>query len=88
MPSITIELPDALMAPQPAETVTAEATTVRDAFAVVAARRPELAERLMYGGRPLVSVLRNGEALPPGTALGAALEAGDRLKFLPPVAGG
>jgi molybdopterin converting factor small subunit len=88
MPLVTVTLPDSLTAPEPRQTIEAEAETVRELLVAVADERPALASRLLFEGRPLVSVIRNGSMLPPHRAMTTELAAGDRLELLPPVAGG
>lgn len=85
---ITVHLPASLTAPEPAHELTLEATTVRDAVAQVVASEPQLASRVLYDGRPLVSFVLNGRHLRPSEALRTGLANGDRIEFLPPVAGG
>lgn len=85
---ITVRLPASLTAPDPTHELRLEATTVRDAVAQVVAREPQLASRLLYDDRPLVSFVLNGRHLRPSEALATGLAHGDRLEFLPPVAGG
>jgi thiamine biosynthesis protein ThiS len=81
-------LPASLTAPGPAEEVGCEGATVRELLDTVAAARPGLAGRLLYEGRPLVTVAVNGTVLPAQTAMAHALAAGDRVELVPPVAGG
>ena len=88
MPAITVRLPASLTAPQPPHDLSLEATTVRDAVDLVAAREPHLASRILYGDRPLVGFVLNGRQLPPSQALATGLGDGDRLELFPPVAGG
>ena len=83
-----VVLPASLTAPGPAEEVGCEAATVRARADAVAAVRPVLAGRLLYEGRPLVTVAVNGTMLPAGTAMAHALADGDRVELVPPVAGG
>jgi molybdopterin converting factor small subunit len=86
--AVTLHLPASLTAPEPARAIELEATTVRDAVAQVVAREPRLASRILYDGRPLVSFVLNGRQLRPSEALRTGLANGDRLDFVPPVAGG
>ena len=88
MPSITVGLPAALTSPEPPSVVTCDAATVFEALRGVAARSPRYEQRLFYRDRLLVVVSLNGRHLPPATAGGTALAAGDRIDVLPPVAGG
>ncbi|HSL95836.1 MAG TPA: MoaD/ThiS family protein [Thermoleophilia bacterium] len=85
---VRVALPASLTAPEPAEEVGCEAATVRELLAAVAAARPGLAGRLLYEGRPLVTVAVNGTVLPAQTAMARALADGDRVELVPPVAGG
>jgi molybdopterin converting factor small subunit len=87
-PLVTVALPASLTAPQCAEELPCEAATVRDALQAVIAARPILERRLLFEGRPLVSVIHNGAMLPPHTAMATELTDGDRVELLPPVAGG
>jgi molybdopterin converting factor small subunit len=88
LPSITVGLPAALTAPEPAHDVTCDAATVVEALRAVAAHSPRYEQRLFYGDRLLVVVSLNGRHLPPAAAGGTALADGDRIDVLPPVAGG
>ena len=65
MPVITVGLPAALTAPEPARDVVCDATTVAEALREVAARSPRYGQRLFYGDRLLVIVRLNGRHLPP-----------------------
>ena len=85
---MTVALPATLTAPQGAEELPCEAATVRDVLQAVIAARPVLARRLLYEGRPLVTVAVNGTVLPARTAMAHALSHGDRVELVPPVAGG
>lgn len=88
MSHITVHLPASLTAPEPARTVQLEAATVRDAVAQVVVRLPGLAPRILFEERPLVSFVLNGRLLRPSEAPRTGLASGDRLDFMPPVAGG
>lgn len=88
IPRVRVVLPASLTAPQPAEEISCEATTVRELLDTVAAVRPGLAGRLLYEGRPLVTVAVNGTVLPAQSAMAHALTDGDRVELVPPVAGG
>lgn len=88
MPLVTVNLPAALTSPQPALTTECEAATVRDALRAVVAAAPQFEQRVFYGTRLLVTVHLNGRHLAPAEAAGTALETGDRLDVMPPVAGG
>lgn len=88
MPVITVGLPAALTAPEPARDVVCDAATVAEALREVAARSPRYGQRLFYGDRLLVIVCLNGRHLPPAAAGETALASGDRIDVLPPVAGG
>lgn len=81
-------LPALLTAPDPAEELDVEAATVRDLLEAVAAARRPLASRLLYEGRPLVTVILNGAVLAPQVAMTTTLDEGDRVELMPPVAGG
>lgn len=85
---ITVRLPVGLTAPGPARDLTLTAATVRDAVDQVLAREPGLATRVLFEGRPLVSFVLNGRQLRPSEALQTGLAHGDRLDFVPPIAGG
>ncbi len=85
---VRVVLPASLTAPEPAEEIDCEAATVRALLDAVAAVRPGLAGRLLYEGRPLVTVAVNGTVLPARTAMAHALADGDRVELVPPVAGG
>jgi molybdopterin converting factor small subunit len=85
---ITVRLPVALTAPGPALELALTATTVREAVNQVLAREPGLATRILFEGRPMVSFVLNGRQLRPSEALRTGLANGDRLDFVPPVAGG
>jgi thiamine biosynthesis protein ThiS len=85
---VRVVLPASLTAPGPAEQIGCEAATVRALLDAVAAVRPDLAGRLLYEGRLLVTVAVNGTMLPAGTAMAHALADGDRVELVPPVAGG
>jgi len=87
-PRLHVELPAALTAPGPPDDVACVAATVRELLYAVAAARPHLRDRLLYDGRPLVSVVLNGSVLAPQTALATTLADGDRVVLMPPVAGG
>jgi molybdopterin converting factor small subunit len=88
VPRVDVVLPATLTAPEGAEQLSCDAVTVRELFEAVVAARPALGTRLLFEGRPLVSVVRNGALLTPHLAMGAALADGDRIELLPPVAGG
>ena len=88
MPVITVGLPAALTAPEPARDVACDAATVGEALSAVAAQAPRYEQRLFYGDRLLVVVSLNGRHLPPAAARETGLAAGDRIDVLPPVAGG
>jgi molybdopterin converting factor small subunit len=81
-------LPAALTAPAPPAELVCEAATVGEALRAAAAQAPRYARRLLYKDRLLVSVSLNGRHLPPAQAQATALEAGDRLDLMPPIAGG
>lgn len=85
---ITVRLPASLTAPDPALALVLTATTVRDAVDQVVARHPQIAPRILFDERPLVSFVLNGRLLRPSEALRTGLAHGDRLDFVPPVAGG
>lgn len=85
---VHVVLPASLTAPSPAEELTCEAASVGDLLDAVAAARPRLGGRLLYGGRPLVSVVLNRAVLAPQAAMRTALADGDRVELMPPVAGG
>jgi molybdopterin converting factor small subunit len=87
-PRVEVALPASLTAPAAAEDVRCEASTVRDLLDAVAAARPVLAGRLLFEGRPLVSVILNGVFLAPRAMMATELADGDRVELLPPVAGG
>ncbi len=88
MPAITVRLPAALTAPEPARDVACEAATVGEALLAVVAQVPHYEKRLFYGDRLLVTVVVNGHHLPPVGAKASPLAPGDRVEVLPPVAGG
>ena len=88
IPRVRVVLPASLTAPKPAEEVGCEAMTVRELLHAVVTVRPGLAGRLLYEGRPLVTVAVNGTVLPAQTAMAHALTDGDRVELVPPVAGG
>lgn len=88
MAGVTVHLPASLTAPEPAQDFELEATTVGDAVAQVVALQPRLAARVLFEERPLVSFVLNGRQLRPSEALRTGLAHGDRLDFVPPVAGG
>jgi sulfur carrier protein ThiS len=88
MPAITVGLPAALTAPQPARDVSCEATTVGEALRAVVDQAPQYAQRIFYGDRLLVVVTLNGKHLPPATVNDTRLTAGDHVEILLPVAGG
>lgn len=88
MPAITVSLPAALTAPQPARDVACEATTVDEALHAVVEQAPQYEQRIFYGDRLLVVVTLNGKHLPPTTVRQTELTAGDRVEILLPVAGG
>jgi len=85
---VRVLLPAPLTAPDPAEELDVATATVRDLLDAVAVARPQLAGRLLYEGRPLVSVVLNGAVLAPQAAMETALAEGDRVELMPPVAGG
>lgn len=86
--AVTVHLPESLTAPEPARDVGVEATTVGDAVAQIVARLPRLSPRILFEERPLVGFVLNGRQLRPSEALRTGLANGDRLDFVPPVAGG
>ncbi len=88
MPAITVSLPAALTAPQPARDVACEAATVDEALRAVVEQAPQYEQRIFYGDRLLVVVTLNGKHLPPTTVRETELAAGDRVEILLPVAGG
>lgn len=88
MPSIIVRLTAALTAPEAAQEIACEATTVRDALLAVVAQAPQYEQRIFYGDRLLVTVAVNGRHVPPANAAAAPLAMGDRVDVLPPVAGG
>ncbi|HOT23748.1 MAG TPA: MoaD/ThiS family protein [Thermoleophilia bacterium] len=88
MAAVTVHLPASLTAPEPGCEIELEATTVGDAVAQVVARRPRLAARILFEERPQVSFVLNGRQLRPSEAMRTGLSHGDRLDFVPPVAGG
>ena len=88
MPAITVSLPAALTAPQPARDVACEAATVDEALRAVVEQAPQYEQRIFYGHRLLVVVTLNGKHLSPTTVRDTKLAAGDRLEILLPVAGG
>jgi molybdopterin converting factor small subunit len=88
VPAITVGLPAALTAPEPARDVTCNAATVVEALREVVAQSPRYEQRLFYGDRLLVVVCLNGRHLPPGQVGETTLATGDRVDVLPPVAGG
>jgi molybdopterin converting factor small subunit len=88
LPEITVGLPAALTAPEPARDVACNATTVVEALREVVAQSPRYEQRLFYGDRLLVVVCLNGRHLPPGQVRETTLATGDRVDVLPPVAGG
>jgi molybdopterin converting factor small subunit len=85
---VEVLLPAALTAPGRAERLACEAATVRELLRLVAEARPAVEARLLFDGRPLVSVVRNGVSLSPQTAMATELADGDEVELLPPVAGG
>jgi len=87
-PRVQVALPASLTAPGAAEELPCEAGTVSDLLDAVAAARPALAGRLLYEGRPLVSVILNGVVLAAQAAMATPLADGDRVELVPPVAGG
>lgn len=88
MPAITVGLPAALTAPQPARDVACEAATVDEALHAVVEQAPQYEQRIFYGDRLLIVVTLNGKHLPPTTVRQTELTAGDRVEILLPVAGG
>jgi sulfur carrier protein ThiS len=88
VPAITVSLPAALTAPQPARDVACEAATVDQALHAVVDLLPQYEQRIFYGDRLLVVVTLNGRHLPPATVRQTELTAGDRVEVLLPVAGG
>jgi sulfur carrier protein ThiS len=88
VPAITVSLPAALTAPQPARDVACEAATVDEALRAVVEQAPQYEQRIFYGDRLLVVVTLNGKHLPPTTVRQTELTAGDRVEILLPVAGG
>jgi sulfur carrier protein ThiS len=88
LPAITVGLPAALTAPDPALEVACEAATVGEALHAVVAQAPHLEQRIFYRDRLLVVVTLNGKQLPPAQVKLTELAAGDRLDVLMPVAGG
>jgi molybdopterin converting factor small subunit len=88
VPEITVGLPAAMTAPEPARDVACDAATVVEALREVVAQSPRYQHRLFYGDRLLVGVCINGRHVPAAEAKHAALVAGDRVDVLPPVAGG
>lgn len=85
---ITVHLPASLTAPDAAHDLALSAATVGEAVEQVVAREPQLAPRILYDERPLVSFVLNGRQLRPAEALRTGLAHGDRLELFPPVAGG
>ncbi len=88
MPAITVSLPAALTAPQPARSIACEATTVDEALRAVVEQAPQYEQRIFYGDRLLVVVTLNGRHLPPTAVRQTELATGDRIELLLPVAGG
>jgi molybdopterin converting factor small subunit len=88
VPSVSISLPATLTSPEPATSVKCEGATVAEALRDLAARTPRYGQRIFYNDRLLVSVLLNGGHLSPVTAQGTALNDGDKLELVTPVAGG
>jgi len=88
VPAITVSLPAALTAPQPARDVACEASTVAEALRAVVDQAPQYEQRIFYGDRLLVVVTLNGKHLSPTTVRETELTAGDRVEVLLPVAGG
>ena len=86
--AVIVSLPAALTSPEAPLELSVEAGTVDDALRAVAAQAPRFAQRLFYKGRPLVTVILNGRHLPPSGTLATETSAGDRIKLMPPVAGG
>jgi molybdopterin converting factor small subunit len=87
-PRVEVALPASLTAPAAAGEVRCEAATVRGLLDAVAVTRPALAGRLLFEGRPLVSIILNDVFLAPRAAMATKLADGDRVELLPPVAGG
>ena len=88
MPAITVGLPAALTAPQPARDVPCEASTIGEALTAVVDQAPQYRQRIFYGDRLLVVVTLNGKHLPPAAVRETRLAAGDHVEILLPVAGG
>ena len=88
MARVEVVLPAALTAPAAPGRLPCEAATVRELLQVVAQARPAVEPRLLFDGRPLVSVVRTGVSLAPPAALATELADGDEVELLPPVAGG
>lgn len=88
MPTVIVSLPATITSPEPEVSLKCEATTVATALRAAVAQRPRYAPRIFYKRRLLVGVVLNGRHLPPAGTLDTALEDGDRLDVVPPVAGG
>jgi sulfur carrier protein ThiS len=88
MPAITLGLPPALTAPEPAREFALEAGTVGEALRALVVQAPQYGPRVFYGDRLLVVLALNGRPVPPGRVTATELSAGDRLDILMPVAGG
>jgi molybdopterin converting factor small subunit len=88
VPAITVGLPAALTAPQPARELACEASTIGEALTAVVEQAPHYHQRIFYGDRLLVVVTLNGKHLAPATVRETELTAGDHVEILLPVAGG
>jgi sulfur carrier protein ThiS len=88
VPAVTVGLPAALTAPDPAHDYVFEAATVDEALRSLVGQAPQFAPRVFYGRRLLVVVSLNGRQLSPAEVRQTTLSAGDRLDLLIPVAGG
>ena len=88
MPNVQVTLPATLTSPEPAVVLDCDAGTVAEALRAAVAQAPRFAQRVFFKDRLLVSVVLNGRHLAPAAAQNTPLAAGDRVKVMPPVAGG
>jgi len=88
VPRVQVTLPAALTCPEPPLALDCDAGTVAEALRAVVTQAPRYAQRVFFKDRLLVSVVLNGRHLAPAAAQDTPLATGDRLEFMPPVAGG
>jgi sulfur-carrier protein len=86
---VTMKLPIGLTYPDPQKELECEGATVAEALADVIAKEPRLKER-MYNddGKMIVGVFVNQQNVRMLQGMETALNDGDKLRIMPPIAGG